>query len=890
MSRIPSQINVDVANLKQAANQLKDGAKTAVAKAIGDAELVSEGPLYKIHDYDEIVSPGLTRGSRLEPGEMAKLKAAGYKGFVDLRAEAPGSDLSQSNETRFQKDLSQAGSSAAAGVVRGFLTEHGLYTPAVSDVAEAKQVGAVNALSVPIVDMSSGTKDQMLEFLDFATKKENRPAYVHCEAGQGRTGVAVAVYRMAVQGWSADEAVGEYYAHTAGLKEQEQFIREFGAELKDGKLLSRGYPINPPEASVHPSAAPAVAPAATSWLKQVTGAVKLAKDGMDPTRASADSAQLSGQGKPLTFFQKVEADAAGIENMVDGLSQDYDQETKRIHAFFYGKTSPAQIVKVAEGMSDEKLKSMSATQRANLANFLTDPDTFNAIPTFSADRGALTAQFVRVLEAGLQNPKASPLSAEDQGAVDAVISRMRWSKNAIAGRVSGPAKADFERLTRSTVSRGDWAGFQSYVDKATLTKQTPGTLIEPLINGGLIPVTGRPGIPTLFVPPGTKVKVEDPNGAFPQIFNAIDSAKAGEPVFVSEFAVQSDDTGQQMAQHLIAAKQRGCDVRVMFDPKGSAESNGRPTDQKIYDYLRSSGVPTMPFPSGTADDHLSHRKIIIAGQTGFIGGMNIGDEYSSIWHDCHSKVTGPGVGDLMQLYTTQWNGALGTQLHRQDVVTRSSWLTSMGNPTLFPNGFASTFSQQLKPVSGAPTGAESTRIVGHIGEHDQNMKLTYLRAIATAKDRIYVKSPYTSDPDVFKALIAAKQSGVPKVVLMVPANNDVKEEQDAIRGWYSDLLKAGVEVYEYKGRSMDHGKDAVFDNVSTIGSSNLDARSLQNNDEANEWSSDKAGADKLETQLFQKDMQPSESNRITPETVAGYPEADKVRYELARNAAFDQLI
>ena len=101
-----------------------------------------------------------------------------------------------------------------------------------------------------------------------------------------------------------------------------------------------------------------------------------------------------------------------------------------------------------------------------------------------------------------------------------------------------------------------------------------------------------------------------------------------------------------------------------------------------------------------------------------------------------------------------------------------------------------------------------------------------------------IANPYFSDPDVMQHLQAAAKRGV-DVTVVVPQTNDMQVEQNASRANYADLIAAGVKVYEYHGMPMAHDKVATFDGkMSTIGSSNLDARSLGNNDEANVWTGD----------------------------------------------------
>ena len=137
------------------------------------------------------------------------------------------------------------------------------------------------------------------------------------------------------------------------------------------------------------------------------------------------------------------------------------------------------------------------------------------------------------------------------------------------------------------------------------------------------------------------------------------------------------------------------------------------------------------------------------------------------------------------------------------------------------------------------------------------MKMAYLRAIDTAQHTINIADPYFSDEDVINHLADAAKRGV-QVSLVLPHRNNHPFEQDAERAAYPELLKAGVHIYEYTGRPMAHDKVGTFDGqLSTIGSSNLDARSLWNNDEANVWTRDPAVAKDLDTNLFSLDEKQS---------------------------------
>ena len=387
----------------------------------------------------------------------------------------------------------------------------------------------------------------------------------------------------------------------------------------------------------------------------------------------------------------------------------------------------------------------------------------------------------------------------DAGHVDAVLGEIGYLRDAVK-LLKGPAATELKALLQANRARpGDWAGFERYLDSATNTEVRPGTKVEPLIDG---------------------------QKAFPAMYKAIAEAKSS--VNVSVFSFESDNTGWDMAKCLASAADRGCKVRLVYDPVGSRETHGVATDANVFKFMTDHGVEVRAQGPGPLGDHLTHRKLtIVDGKTGFIGGMNVGDEYSKTWHDCHAKVTGLGVADLQALFVRQWKADGGS-------------FSALDEARAFP------------PLT--PDGAGGARIIGHEGLLDQNLKLAYLRAIDTSQRTIHIANPYFSDPDIATHLEAAARRGV-DVKVVVPATNDQPLAQEAELGYYQELLAAGVHLYQYTGRPMAHDKVATFDGrLSTIGSSNLDARSLSNNDEANVWTSNPEVAEQLDRQLFAVDV------------------------------------
>ena len=168
--------------------------KVGAAECVGYAELL--GFRYPVKAYHFKVSETLTRGSRLDEQGLKDLAGHGFKGVVNLCKEYDDSDKVR-----------------AAGL-----------TP----------------LHLGILDNTAPTVDQMKQFLDFAADPANEQCYVHCEAGMGRTGVAVACYRMGVQRWEIEGALEDGEKFGLQLANQIDFLRAFYAELHAGKIA--GYP------------------------------------------------------------------------------------------------------------------------------------------------------------------------------------------------------------------------------------------------------------------------------------------------------------------------------------------------------------------------------------------------------------------------------------------------------------------------------------------------------------------------------------------------------------------------------------------------------------------------------------------------------------------------
>jgi cardiolipin synthase len=314
---------------------------------------------------------------------------------------------------------------------------------------------------------------------------------------------------------------------------------------------------------------------------------------------------------------------------------------------------------------------------------------------------------------------------------------------------------------------------------------------------------------------GNRIRLLKGRDSFTTIFDAVRSAK--ECVCLAFYIFRNDETGTELAEILRQKASEGVRVYIIYDHFGSIG-----TPAKFWKYLVDSGIrirASHPF-KWTAPFHYVHRDhrklIIVDSLCAFTGGLNIANEYSGYhlirkklikrkkgWRDTGIFLEGPIAATLFEEF-------------------RKSWAVWKGGtiPAV----------KKTRPAGG---GLPVLPIFASSAKSRRKMRKLLYFSIAGSRKSIYLTTAYfTPSRRMLQLLEDAVAAGV-DVKLLLPGRSDVSAALYAARAFFTRLLRAGVEIYNYRGEIL-HAKTAVFDGVwSVIGSTNLDFQSLRRNDEGN---------------------------------------------------------
>ena len=363
---------------------------------------------------------------------------------------------------------------------------------------------------------------------------------------------------------------------------------------------------------------------------------------------------------------------------------------------------------------------------------------------------------------------------------------------------------------------------------------------------------------------GNKVTLlADGQAAYAAMFKAMESAR--DHINLETFIIDDDDVGRKFSDLLLKKQAEGVQVNLIYDSVGSFTNPAA-----FFQRLRDGGIQVVEFNPVKDGNlflvHLDHRKILIVdGKIAIAGGINISSVYSSKvsgrhkhaerdkddetplpWRDTDVQIEGPAVAEFQKLFLDTWTKQNGPELPERNYY-----------PKLKEDGNA------LVRVVGSTPGSDN-----------RTTFIVYVAAITFAEHSIYLTNAYfIPDDQILKAFTDAARRGVDTKIIL-PGTTDSEVALYAARYNYSELLKAGVKIYERRNALM-HAKTAVIDGVwSTVGSTNLDYRSLLSNDEVNAVVLSRDFAVEME-KSFAKDV--AESHQIKWEEWKERPVFSKMR-------------
>ena len=333
---------------------------------------------------------------------------------------------------------------------------------------------------------------------------------------------------------------------------------------------------------------------------------------------------------------------------------------------------------------------------------------------------------------------------------------------------------------------------------------------------------------------------------FVALFEAIRGAR--HHVHLEYFNFRNDSIANALFDLLAQKAAEGVKVRALFDAFGNW-SNNRPLKKKHLEDIRRRGIEIVKFdpitfPWFNHAAHRDHRKIVVIdGKIGYTGGMNIADYYIKglpkigEWHDIHVRIDGDAVRYLQGIFLTMWNRETGQHV---------------GGPEYFPDTpqLPDSIAEEIMIVDRTPR------------ETPRSISRAYAASIRSADSLIRIVNPYfVPTKSIQEALKHALKKGT-EVEIMVPSVSDVPFTPEAAFYILHKLMKRGAKVYLFNG-GFHHSKVMMVDgSFCTVGTANLNSRSLRYDYETNAFIFDPETTAEL-TGMFEHDK--GRSTLLTPE-------------------------
>ncbi len=299
----------------------------------------------------------------------------------------------------------------------------------------------------------------------------------------------------------------------------------------------------------------------------------------------------------------------------------------------------------------------------------------------------------------------------------------------------------------------------------------------------------------------------DGDATFDSIVAGIDAAK--EYILFQFFIIHDDGLGRRIKDHLIARAEEGVKIYVLYDEVGSHDLS-----QSYQDDLRAAGVEIYPFNTRKGSGNRfqlnfrNHRKIVIVdGKVAWVGGHNVGDEYLGLdpkfghWRDTHIRVEGSVAAALQISFVEDW-----------------FWATDSKKLNL-----------TWKPIPSETGNIQISMLPSSPADELETATLMFLHAINSAKERLWITSPYfVPDDAIISALQLAGLRGV-DVRILIPDKPDHLLVYLAAYTYFEEAGLTGVRFFRYLDGFLHQKVMLIDDAISTVGTANFDNRSFRLN-------------------------------------------------------------
>lgn len=341
------------------------------------------------------------------------------------------------------------------------------------------------------------------------------------------------------------------------------------------------------------------------------------------------------------------------------------------------------------------------------------------------------------------------------------------------------------------------------IENEDLEEYSKKRVINLLLNTGIFPFTTNNKI-DVYV---------DGLQKFENLLKDIKSAK--HHIHLEYFIIKDSKIGRDIKDLLIEKAKEGIKIRILYDDVGCWRFWFH---RQYFNEMKKNGIDVMPFlPAkfpiiGSKLNYRNHRKIVVIdGNIGYTGGINIGDEYMGknkkfgYWRDTHIRVQGTSVYMLQMTFLIDW------YYTTKEAILKKHYFPKMNH-----------------------CGDSMVQVVASGPDSDwEAIHYAYFSAICQAKKSIYIETPYfIPDESILRALKSAALSGV-DVRIIFPKIADHKIVNNASYSYFEDILKSGGKVYLYT-KGFIHSKIVIIDDkIASTGSANMDLRSFMLNFEIN---------------------------------------------------------